>query len=68
MEDLIAISKHECEVAQIWFRSNKIIVNPYTFEAILINKSKSLYVQEAMSTGNDEIESFSNKNRRQIEF
>ena len=57
MEDLIKKLEHECEVALTWFRSNKTMVNPNKFQAILLNKSKSTHVKATMNIGNEEIES-----------
>ena len=53
LEDLIKILEHKCEVALTWFRSNKMMVNPNKFQAILLNKSKSAHVKETMNIGND---------------
>ena len=40
-----------------WFRNNKMMGNPNKFQAILLNKSKSIHVKATMNIGNEKIES-----------
>ena len=56
LEDLIKKLEHECEVSLIWFRNNKMMVNPNRFQAILLNKSKSTQFKATMNIGDEKIE------------
>ena len=46
IQNLIHLLEFECSVAIKWFKDNKMIVNPGTFQAIILDKKKNNHTQE----------------------
>ena len=46
IQNLIYLLEFECSVAIKWFKDNKMIVNPGTFQAIILDKKKNNHTQE----------------------
>ena len=56
IRNLISVLESESNIAIDWFKTNKMIVNPGKFQAIIIDKKKQDHTKETFEIGNKVIE------------
>ena len=68
LNDLLRTLEKESESAVDWFRNNKIIANPDTFQTIVMNKRRKNQKRHKLKIYNNEIETTKSVNLLSIEI